>query len=453
MASFYNGFKKLFSTPWINFFLIEFVALMLWWLAFYPGVMSPDSIDQWYQSGTMDLNNWHPYIHTLLIAALRLLWDTPAVVSLFQVLATAFLLASIFNYFWRNGLNRCVLAIFFFLSVTSLPIGIYSVTLWKDVGFSLAVIGLGFFLMVRYREANVWSRKHIVYLLLLSLASIFFRHNGVIYIVFLPLILFLFFYKKIFVRYFLLLLLPIFIFLQFAMPFILHVKPTPAWVKNIYIYHSTAAFYAGMPYTFLTPESKTMMEMVLPAKELVAKYNPAYWDPLYWNPSLNKEVFYSSSFWQTIVGDFYSQNVWLNLPTFIGERTNLFIATTFGYGMINGVDIVPNDYALETVPLSVPLNTFFTTMLAKVHSHPIVRVVIWCSWLGVLLGILLFIDSIYRKKYAFQLFSSIMLIQVPFLFLVNPASDWRYVYFMYLAVLIMIPAYLLPPVVNTNRNS
>jgi hypothetical protein len=81
------------SPPGLRDFLIFSMPQALSYLGalllFYPGIMTSDSLDQWLQADTGLLNDWHPPMHTLLEAGLRLLWDSPACIALFQALALA----------------------------------------------------------------------------------------------------------------------------------------------------------------------------------------------------------------------------------------------------------------------------------------------------------------------------------------------------------------------------
>ncbi len=142
---------------WV-FFLISTFVFFLWWAAFFPALMSTDSIGQWIQ--TMDLNklsDWHPYLSTLYFYFLKLIYNSPATVSLFQIIWTAALFSYIFNFFIKVGLKKIYIYVLFIFFVTSIPIGLFNISLWKDVPFSLCLIGFLFFLC-----KAIYEKKSVV---------------------------------------------------------------------------------------------------------------------------------------------------------------------------------------------------------------------------------------------------------------------------------------------------
>ncbi len=436
--------RDFFNKPFVVFFVLEFIVLLLWWFSFYPAVLSSDSIEQWRQATSFQFNDWHPYLHTLLLAGLRQLWDSPAVMVLFQILCTAFLFAYIFHYLWNKEVNRYLLVVCFALVLVSVPVGINTVNLWKDTLFSLALVGMAFSVMVVFFEKKAPSKLQFLMLLLSAIAVIQFRKNGIIYIGFLPVLLFIYFGKKIWIRWFISLVIVLFLSLQYWLFGILEVEPTPELYRNIPVYHATAGFYARMPLTIMTTASKRFMEKLFSPEDLVSKYNPIAVDSIFWSDRLNRELLSSSEFKTIVEADFYRYNLWINLPTYLGDRVNMFVATVFGYNSLYSDSIDINAYGLKLTPILSQLHDVLVRLLNFTRGNLLLLVMVWSAWLGCVLCFVLFVDSIYRRRYHFQIFASILLVQMPFLFFLSPSASWRYVYFMYLALLIIFPIYYLP---------
>ncbi|PWB50241.1 MAG: hypothetical protein C3F13_17390 [Anaerolineales bacterium] len=154
---------------------------MVYWLSFYPGVMSFDSISQWHQLSTLHINNWHPAISTILMWLLTRLWYSPAVVSLFQVIFAAIIigygLTSLYSGTRLPGFIFIVLGIL--ISADPL-VAIINVTLWKDVIYGFLVLLLSTFLFNIIRTKGEWIAKPVNFVLFgVTLAFIFlFRVNG-----------------------------------------------------------------------------------------------------------------------------------------------------------------------------------------------------------------------------------------------------------------------------------
>lgn len=122
--------------------LVFGIPLIIWWLAFYPGVMTADSLDQWRQALTHNYNDAHPFTSTLFMSAFRWLHDTPAWVSLTQVVMTSCMLAGFFVYAQRRGVTKKLLITIALVFILWPIYGIYSVTIWKDIIYSLLVTSL-----------------------------------------------------------------------------------------------------------------------------------------------------------------------------------------------------------------------------------------------------------------------------------------------------------------------
>ncbi len=463
--------KAFLSSPFFLFFVIELVVLLLWLMAFFPGTMSFDSVDQWLQSSAMRLSDWHSYLHTLFIAFLRLFWDSPAIVALVQIVATAGLFAWMFSYLFKKAKSPFLVVLFFALFVLSIPVGIYSVTLWKDVPFSLGLIGLSFFLTYQFLEKKSWNTLSVVTLLMISMVVIGFRHNGIIYIFFTPFIVWLFFRTDKIKWLYPALLLPLVLVWHFLLPNLLHVTPKPTWLGNLFIYQSTANFYIHQPQAKLTDATLEALRTVLPLEEIKEKFNPAHINPIFFHRDLNQEVFASDKFQQTLVQEFWQHNLWNNFGLFLRERTVMFLRSLsgqwltqysyivshknfntdidFAFPGFRSPPVTSENFDLRTEPVLPALNIFLRQTFAdinavdRIDSFVLLRVIVWSAWLGLLTLIILFIASLYSKKTYFLLFASNILIQAPILFLVNVAAEWRYVYFFYLSFFVAIPLYFI----------
>ncbi len=180
---------------WV-FWAVSAGVLTLWLLAEWPGSLTNDGMDVWMQSITLDFNNWHPYPYAIFILALRQIADTPAAVSIAQILMTASLGSFIFySLLYLDG-RRAILPVapFFLLFVLSVPVGVSTITCSKDALFSLLVVFWAFFLFyASYRKGRGspigFTPASIFVLSFLFIAACLLRHNGIIMLVALPLFL------------------------------------------------------------------------------------------------------------------------------------------------------------------------------------------------------------------------------------------------------------------------
>ncbi len=128
---------------------ILFLLYLPYYLYEFPGILSPDSINQAGQAfGLYTWSNHHPIAHTLLIQAackvMSLLTpDRNLQIGFYTLLQMSFLVYC-FGYSVKTlqrlgaGLRYCILAILFY---AVLPFqGVFSVTVWKDVPFAGVVL-------------------------------------------------------------------------------------------------------------------------------------------------------------------------------------------------------------------------------------------------------------------------------------------------------------------------
>jgi hypothetical protein len=165
---------------WLGYAIPCLVVWSIYLLAVWPGSMTPDSISQWRQMLLGPLVNEHPVFHTLTNWLITRLWLSPAAVALAQMAA----LATVFGFtireleFW--GIPKWVrwlVVIVFSLSPIN---GLLVTSLWKDVPYTIALLGL-FAILLRLVQTNgVWLKSwRGPFLLWLALmAASLYRLNG-----------------------------------------------------------------------------------------------------------------------------------------------------------------------------------------------------------------------------------------------------------------------------------
>jgi len=175
------------STHWDRLYLIVFLTSIgvhiIYFIIFFPGLVTWDFYDQWLQvAGKKQFNDWHPVFHTLLVWLLTRIWFSPAIITLFQILCFATLLVMTLHRLKTAMVPKCVL-----IAVASFYIfyplnGFYIVSFWKDIAYALSLwwLTLLFFDVVLSRGNSFRSQ---LFCLKLSLALTFvslMRHNGLI---------------------------------------------------------------------------------------------------------------------------------------------------------------------------------------------------------------------------------------------------------------------------------
>ncbi|MGD1151727.1 MAG: hypothetical protein ABR911_02445 [Syntrophales bacterium] len=172
-------------------FLGGILAFGAWLLVYWPGHFTSDSVHIWWaakQPGYF-LHD-HPVMNVLYYRFLQQFWDHFAMVGVVQIVFTSLLGSYIFYWFHKKGVPLYVIVPFYLLFITSIPIGLYTITLWKDIPFALLVVFWAFWfvkLVFEKKEGGVrHSRREIIILSLLLIAMGLFRYNGIVYFVIVP---------------------------------------------------------------------------------------------------------------------------------------------------------------------------------------------------------------------------------------------------------------------------
>ena len=176
--------------------LIILVFWMPYFIKFYPGILSPDSISQMNQVAEIqELGNHHPVFHTILISLFVKIgtlfgdYNTGvAVYSIFQMI-TMSLIFSFTVYYLNKKKLPILIIILAFLFFTIYPImGIYSVTMWKDILFGgvMLLYTICITELVVNKNKLMSSKILMIFFSIIVLLIMLLRNNG-IYIIILSL--------------------------------------------------------------------------------------------------------------------------------------------------------------------------------------------------------------------------------------------------------------------------
>ena len=120
----------------IIIFLFSFFALSTALIAFFPGIVTSDTVVQWSQMDNNVYNSWHPIFHTLLQKLFRTIWNSPAIICIVQITCLALLLTAFCKITRDNEKKFGVICIQILVCciICFFPINLmYSVSLWKDI--------------------------------------------------------------------------------------------------------------------------------------------------------------------------------------------------------------------------------------------------------------------------------------------------------------------------------
>ncbi len=308
---------KLFNANKANFFILWGIIMLAWlpyFLKYCPAIITPDSLDQIYQTqGINVLTNHHPVFHTFIIGIGlnigKLIGNYNVGVAIFtvsQMLTLSAIFAfTIYAMSKKNINNGIKIGTFIFFAFYPI-FGMYSITIWKDIPF--AIVMLLFILQLVdliYNEKEFLnSKKKKIYLIISMILVIMFRNNG-IYVVLLTIPFLLWFYRKNFKKILIISVIPVIFYLLYTGPVfkIFNIKkgsvrealsiPLQQFVRVLKDRGSE-----------LTDKQKQSIYNFLPEDDIVELYDPTLSDPVkacFDDEYFNKNKFEFITTWAGIV--------------------------------------------------------------------------------------------------------------------------------------------------------
>lgn len=206
--------------------LIPTIIFIIYYVLFFPYILSSDGSIQLYEIISNKYTNWHPLLSTLILKVHEMIFGNYNFVIPIRMLITVILIYNILTYFIKHGLNKKIAYLVLILVCFNPVFNINMVTLVKDVDFTIGLIAFTF-LLLKYQNEKFRISDYI--LLFVSILLILIqRHNG-IYIIIVSYIILFFIKNKL--KLFIGITIPFLIFI--SLNIILHKKlEVEAGVKN-----------------------------------------------------------------------------------------------------------------------------------------------------------------------------------------------------------------------------
>lgn len=166
----------------IIIFSIPFFMFLIYWIIFYPGILSYDSHYQINEIMSSSFDTAHPFFHTFIEMVLMKIWNTPAAVGLFQILVFSTLWTKICKYNRKENNKTMFFAQILLTCIIVLnPLNkTMSITLWKDVLYSYTVLWFCFEIEKLVDKKFILDFPNLLKLSFLLLLLPNLRHNGYI---------------------------------------------------------------------------------------------------------------------------------------------------------------------------------------------------------------------------------------------------------------------------------
>lgn len=450
---FFKGKSKWFTNNKRTFLWVWgliFVAWIPYFLNYYPGVISADSMSQICQSlGINNLTNHHPVFHTFFISIAmnigKLLGNYNlgvAIYSIVQMIVASAIFSFAIYYMAKRGVDskfRILTLLFYAFYPVN---GLYSITMWKDIPFAVAM--LVFTIMMTEiainQESFMKSKLKNVLLVISMLLVILFRNNG-FYVVLLTMpFLFIFgrkYYKNLIVI--LCIILATYAIWKGPVFSLFNVKPgssREALSIPLQQFARVTKFHSDT----LTDDEKWRIYKYLPTDDLAEVYTPKISDPV-------KNNFSNEAFAEDKIG---LVKLYFKLAIKYPRATvESFLCNNFGYWYPEAIHWVVGREVLETTQEEEKALDIKNTPIVELESlekfdalidrrdlplNSMLYSIGFTFWVV----LTMFMYAIYKKKY------NLIIIYIPLaiLWLTTIASpvycEFRYIYSMFTCLPILM---------------
>lgn len=427
--------------------LASALPLLVWWLGWFPGFLSSDSIDQLGQAYRFEFANFHPAFHTISIWAVTRLWEHPGAVTLAQVAAMSVVLALVARRltglgvpWWLAGGSMILVAAIPMVAVTT-------ITMWKDVPYTIALTWAFAELLGMARDRRgFWTSPWGPLRLGAALGLLMlYRHNGWITVGLVAVALAVAERRRL--RRLVPLVGAIVVVGVVADAVVLRAFPVdPASIEPAEVFVSDlAAVYRYRPDAF-GPEDLERLRAVAPLAVWTSRYDchdstPLAFDPAFDTTAIRQDpATYRSLVARIVIG---------NLPVVLGHRwcaaSYFFVPPqpTDAFFHRPPFDIPPNTLGVERRPISD--RAYAMTKALYVWIEPAER--LWLTWrpaLVVWAGILTYGALALRRRLRPLLWpGSLIAAQLLNAAATTPAQEFRFAFGVYLLCLASLPLWWL----------
>lgn len=181
------------------FFIIILIGQIVFWLGYFPGGFNLDAYGQWMQAhNDLSLNDWHPFVSTLIIKFIIKILDSFAFYIFFCILMYALSSSLIVYELSKHGLKHAWIWFLTLYYSISPAICLQNICLTKDVQFTIIFNFMFWMLLKIFFSKGKWltNKSNIVCMSILCTLLIFVRHNGVLFVAPLLLVILILYVKE-----------------------------------------------------------------------------------------------------------------------------------------------------------------------------------------------------------------------------------------------------------------
>ncbi len=443
--------------------LCTFLCCLFCWLPYYlyqyPGIMTPDSINQLEQIlGVIPWSNHHPWVHTLVFGffyhiGYALTGNMVTAVSVYTFFQMCLLAGSVAYFIstLRSHKIRPFVLLLIMAFYALIPYhAVFSVTVWKDIPFAAAVL---FFscAVLRLSVQNQVCFKNLAVLFIAGVMICLFRSNGwYAFLLAMPFLLFGFRRKAKAVYLPLFAALFVAVIVKYPVMSAFHVQQ-PDFIESVSIpmQQITAVICNGR---YLSDEELALIEEVVDLTYIHDLYNPTFADNI-------KELVRSGNQDYLVTHKNEFLKLWIDLGLrYPSDYLTAYVNQTYGYWYPDSFYLVAEAEGVSATDLGVshtpliggPLVIKAKEIAIKLGSMVPIYGTLWS--MGVACWVLLFsisVSVIRRDYHRLICYLPGIALLLSVLAATPVATEFRYVYFLVLC----LPFYLITAILPAETDA
>ncbi|MFQ5523985.1 MAG: hypothetical protein ACE5F5_10450 [Acidimicrobiia bacterium] len=263
------------------------LPVFVWWLGWYPGFASSDTLDQFNQVKTGAYHNFHPAVHTFYLDLLSQGGLRPGLVTLFQLVALGVLFAYAARRLADAGVPGWLTVVAAWGLGLSPAVAPTTLALWKDVPFGLFLLWAWIELVGLATKKDPDQRQWLPVRLGIALAGMWlFRGNGPITVL-LVVVVVVWVYRRELATVAALIGSVAVVVIAMVGPLYGYLGVQGSGIEPAEVFlPDVAASYVARPETF-TPEDLELLEAVAPLELWTGRYDCYDSTPLLFDPAFD----------------------------------------------------------------------------------------------------------------------------------------------------------------------
>lgn len=434
------------SHLWIGALIL--LAHIIWYLGVWPGPIGEDgySLISNLDTGTPKYTGKEAAWLLYAMATYLPTWRVEAVIIPLLLLQVA-ILTRMLTWIAQQGYRKT--ALFFLITIACTPHVLnFNSSLYPDAVFSLTFIGVLFEVWLALRAKKI-SRFGLIAIGVMLPCAAFFKANGII--IFLP-VFYLAYRLSGWTRWILVALCIFWVAVVQIGTKIYDLGRGHGAIMPLVIYE-TVNFMQTRPMNLyetrhmVTDETRRIMHQHISQQDIDTLFDRDYWDTL-WHSNHDRVTFrhITAPDQRLLRKEFFTYNLWRNIPAFTASRVNIFLAAALAQGgmiwpsnaqhylgkRLHRTPSAYNAWGLQWLPEAVDKIYFVSYNW---------RFILWAPFVGIFL-IFACLTRAWQQRDADALcISATLLVQLGGIFIFSTAAEYRYLLPIFFSPLLLVPLY------------